>query len=90
MSDDLRAAKSAIAKLHQDMEAISRLAKPSYLGVIEQMGRTLEPPLCQHCCRCAKKAKWQDATEPCCTSDEGRPLGVADQAETPNRPEQHS
>ena len=27
---------------------------------------------------------------PCCTSDEGRPLGVADQAEIPNHPELHS
>ena len=35
-------------------------------------------PLCQRCCRCAKKAKWQDAMKPCCTSDEGRSLGVAD------------
>ena len=35
-------------------------------------------PLCQDSCRCAKKAQWLDATEPCCTSDEGRPLGVAD------------
>jgi hypothetical protein len=40
MSDDL---KTALAKLHQDMEAINRLAKPSYLSVIEQMERTLEP-----------------------------------------------
>ena len=43
MSDYLKTAKSAIAKLHQDMEAINRLAKPSYLGVIEQLERTLEP-----------------------------------------------
>ena len=43
MSDDLKTAKTALAKLHQDMEAINRLAKPSYLGVIEQMERTLEP-----------------------------------------------
>jgi len=43
MSDDLKSAKSALAKLHQDMEAINRLAKPSYLSVIEQMERTLEP-----------------------------------------------
>jgi len=27
---------------------------------------------------------------PCCTSDEGRPLGVADQAEIPNHPELYS
>ena len=43
MSNDLKTAKIALAKLHQDMEAINRLAKPSYLGVIEQMERTLEP-----------------------------------------------
>ena len=43
MSDDLKTAKTALAKLHQDMEAINRLAKPPYLSVIEQMERTLEP-----------------------------------------------
>lgn len=43
MSDNLKTAKSALAKLHQDMEAINRLAKLSYLSVIEQMERTLEP-----------------------------------------------
>ena len=43
MSDDLKSAKSALAKLHHDMEAINKLAKPSYLSVIEQMERTLEP-----------------------------------------------
>lgn len=43
MSDDLKTAKSALAKIHQDMEAINRLAKPSYFNVIEQMERTLEP-----------------------------------------------
>lgn len=43
MSDDLKSTKSALAKLHQDMEAINRLAKPSYLSVIEQMELTLEP-----------------------------------------------
>ncbi|MEJ1419980.1 MAG: hypothetical protein Q2484_05400 [Candidatus Sedimenticola sp. (ex Thyasira tokunagai)] len=43
MSDDLKTAKTALAKLHQDMEAINRLAKPSYLKVIEQMERTMEP-----------------------------------------------
>lgn len=43
MSDDFKTAKTALAKLHQDMEAINRLAKPSYLSVIEQMERTLEP-----------------------------------------------
>ena len=43
MPDNLKTAKSALAKLHQDMEAINRLAKPPYLSVIEQMERTLEP-----------------------------------------------
>ena len=43
MSDDLKTAKTALAKLHQDMEAVNRLARPSYLNVIEQMERTLEP-----------------------------------------------
>ena len=48
MSDDLKTAKTALAKLHQDMEAINKLAKPSYLSVIEQMERTLEPIRRQH------------------------------------------
>jgi len=43
MSDNFKTAKTALSKLHQDMEAISRLAKPSYVNVIEQMERTLEP-----------------------------------------------
>jgi len=43
MPDDFKTAKTALAKLHQDIEAINRLAKPSYLSVIEQMERTLEP-----------------------------------------------
>lgn len=43
MPDNLKTAKSALAKLHQDMDAINRLAKPPYLSVIEQMERTLEP-----------------------------------------------
>lgn len=43
MSDDLKTAKTAVVKLHQDMEANNRLAKPSYLNVIEQMERTMEP-----------------------------------------------
>lgn len=43
MSDDFKTAKTALAKLHQDMEAINRLANPSYLSVIEQMERTLDP-----------------------------------------------
>jgi len=40
--------------------------------------------------RYAKKAEQQDAVMPCCTSDEGRPLGVAGQAEIPGHPELHS
>ncbi|OGQ99048.1 MAG: hypothetical protein A2505_02450 [Deltaproteobacteria bacterium RIFOXYD12_FULL_55_16] len=43
MPDNFKTAKSALAKLHQDMEAINRLSNPSYLSVIEQMERTLEP-----------------------------------------------
>jgi hypothetical protein len=43
MLDDLKTTKSALTKLHQDMEAINRLAKPSYLSVIEQMECTMEP-----------------------------------------------
>ncbi len=43
LSEDLMSAKSAIGKLRQDMEASNRLAKPSYLGVIEQLERTIEP-----------------------------------------------
>jgi len=43
MSDDLKSAKSALAKIHQDMEAINRLAKPSYLGVIEQRNARWNP-----------------------------------------------
>jgi hypothetical protein len=41
--DDINTAKTALAKLHHDMEAINKLAKPSYLSVIEQMERTLDP-----------------------------------------------
>lgn len=43
MPDNLKTAKTALAKLHQDMEAINKIAKPSYLSVIEQMERTMEP-----------------------------------------------
>jgi protein TonB len=43
----------------------------------------------QASCRCAKKAKQLGGCEPCCTSDEGGPLGVADQAEMPNHPKLH-
>jgi len=48
MPDDLKTAKTALVKLHQDMEAINRLAKPSYLSLIEQMERSLEPIRRQH------------------------------------------
>lgn len=37
MPDDLTTAKSAIARLHKEMEMINRLVNPSYLSVIEQM-----------------------------------------------------
>lgn len=46
--DDIKTAKTALAKLHQDMEAINRLAKPSCLSVVEQMECTLEPIRRQH------------------------------------------
>lgn len=47
MSDDFKTPKTALAKLHQDMEAINRLAKPSYLSVVEQMERAMESIRCQ-------------------------------------------
>ena len=34
MSDDFKKAKTTLAKLHLDVDAISRLANPSYLRVI--------------------------------------------------------
>ena len=43
ISDDLKTAKSTLTKLHQDMEQINRLTKPSYISVIEQMERAMEP-----------------------------------------------
>ena len=43
MLDDFRSAKTALARLHQDMAATNLLAKPSYLSIIEQMERTMEP-----------------------------------------------
>lgn len=43
MSNDLKTAKNALAKPHQDMEAVDSLAKPFYLSVIERMERKLEP-----------------------------------------------
>ena len=43
MSDDLKTAKTALAKLHQDMEAINLLAEPSYLHLIKQMECVLVP-----------------------------------------------
>ena len=39
MSDDFKTAKTALDKLHQDMEVISRLANPPYLNAIKQMER---------------------------------------------------
>ena len=39
MSDDFKTARTALGKLHQDMEVISRLANPPYLNAIKQMGR---------------------------------------------------
>lgn len=50
MPDNLKTAKSALAKIHQDMESINRLAKPSYMSMIEQMERTLEPIRRQQLC----------------------------------------
>jgi len=43
MPDDLKTTKSALTKIYQDMETINRLANPSYLNVIEQIERTMEP-----------------------------------------------
>ena len=42
MLEDFIAARTALTELHQHMEAINRLAMPSYLSVIEQMERTME------------------------------------------------
>ena len=39
MPDDIKTAKTALAKPHHDMEAINRLAKPSYLSVIAEVRR---------------------------------------------------
>ena len=51
--------------------------------------RAPHTPRCQSSCRCAKKeATVRRCT--CCIRDEGRPLGVADQAVIPNHPELHS
>ena len=38
----------------------------------------------QESCRCAKKTNNQEGCLLCCTSDEGRPLGITDWAEMPN------
>lgn len=43
MSDDLQIAKSTLAKLHRDMEKFNHLTKPSYMSVIDQMERAMEP-----------------------------------------------
>ena len=42
MSDNLKVAKTTLAKLHRDMEAVSHLAKPPSLNVIEQRRRMME------------------------------------------------
>lgn len=43
MSDDFKAAKTTLAKLHQDMEAATyRLTKASNLSMIKQLDRTME------------------------------------------------
>ena len=39
MSDDFKTARTALGKLHQDMEFINRLANPPYLNAIKQMER---------------------------------------------------
>ena len=43
MSNDLKAAETALAKLHRDMVAIDRLTKPSSLALLDQIERTLKP-----------------------------------------------
>ena len=43
MTNDLKTAKTALAKLHRDMVAIDRLTKSSSLTLLEQIERTLEP-----------------------------------------------
>ena len=43
MSDDLKSARLLIDRLRKDTEAINRLAKPSYLGMIEKLENTMEP-----------------------------------------------
>lgn len=43
MSNDLKTAKTALAKLHRDMVAIDRLTKSSSPTLLDQIERTLEP-----------------------------------------------
>ena len=48
VSDDFKTARTSIAKIHQDIEAINRAAKPSYPSVIEQIDRAMEQLRRQH------------------------------------------
>lgn len=71
---------------HEGVEAQQyRVQRPdaTQRALVECLGVT--PPR-QNSCRCAKKTQRSTAAS-CCTSDEGRPLGIADQAEIPNYPE---
>lgn len=43
MGNDLKNFRPAYLKIQKDMERLSRLVKPSYLSIYEQMGRALEP-----------------------------------------------
>ena len=43
MTNDLKTANTALAKLRKDMEAIDRLTKPSSIDLFDQIERTLEP-----------------------------------------------
>jgi len=45
---DLQEFQPAFLRIQEDMERLSRLEKPSYLGVYEQMDRALEPIRKQH------------------------------------------
>ena len=43
MPSDLKTAKAALAKLHEDMETFDRLTKPSSITLLNQIESTLEP-----------------------------------------------
>lgn len=43
MPNDLKTAKAAIVKLHEDMETFDRLTKPSSITLLDQIESTLEP-----------------------------------------------